>query len=219
MVESNRKSHSERIFQLSPLVILVSIVIIAISVFLISKSIGLIDKKYQLYQENLVELQKLDADFNQAVLRSRYELFTSYDPLVQNLQEQKLVQDRLVDLPQSFESETDSEFKITLEEIDNSITEKVVLSERFKSQNALLKNSLRYLPLLTDRLENKFNDRENNESITPTQLATLRSNLNQLIRSLLLYNVAVDQKLRLEIESLKPIVSADKAISSAFKSY
>ena len=74
------------------------------------------------------------------------------------------------------------------------------MSERFKSRNALLKNSLRYLPLLTNQLESKLDNPTQN--LTTVQLTTLRNNLNKLIRNLLIYNVAVDEKNQSEIESL-----------------
>ena len=181
--------------------------ILLISFFLISKSLALTTKSYQAYRENVVELQQLDSDFNQEVLKARYELFTSYDPLVQNLTHQESLKSQLIELPTFIDSATKKELEVLLEQINSLLEQKASLSDRFKSRNALLKNSLRYLPLLTNQLETKFEAPEISEILNPTQLATLKSNLNKLIRNLLLYNITVDENIKSEIESLKGSLS------------
>ena len=85
---------------LKPLIRIISVIIILlISFFLISKSFDTSTKHYQEYQKNLIKLQQLDADFNQEILKSRYELFTSYDPLVKNLIDQQSLQVNLKNIP------------------------------------------------------------------------------------------------------------------------
>ena len=201
--QSNFKRSAKLINQINPFIALTStLIIIAISVFLLSKSFGFNTKQYQRYQNNLIQLQQLDADFNQAVLKSRYELFTSYDPLVYNLQQQRSLQQQLVRIPQFVNPITKKKLNTLLKEVDNALQQKIELSDRFKSRNALLKNSLRYLPLLTNQLESKFDNQAGIENLTTTQVTTLRSNLNKLTRNLLIYNVAIDQKIQSEIENL-----------------
>ena len=188
---------------LKPLIRIISVIIILlISFFLISKSFDTSTKPYQEYQDNLIKLQQLDADFNQEILKSRYELFTSYDPLVKNLIDQQSLQVNLKNIPIFIDTKSQKELEIILEDINNLLEKKANLNESFKSKNAQLKNSLRYLPLLTNQLETKFAAQEKAESLTPSQLANLRSNLSKLIRNLLLYNIAVDEKIQSEIESL-----------------
>ena len=178
------------------------ILIVFISFFLLSKSFNQANKQYQNYRDNLIKLQQLDAEFNQEILKSRYELYTSYDPLVKNLSNQKSLQAELTNIPAFISYETKTELKIILVHLNKLLEEKANLSESFKSRNALLKNSLRYLPLLTNQLETKFDSQQKSENLTPTQLANLRSNLNQLILNLLLYNVVVDEDIQSTIESL-----------------
>ena len=207
MVKSNKQSNLKRlsrfISKINTFIALISIVIVlTISTFLLSKSFAGNANQYQIYQANLIKLQQLDADFNQAVLKSRYELFTSYDPLVYNLKQQRSLQNQLVNIPQFIKPETKQELNNILNEVDTSLKQKIDLSDRFKSRNALLKNSLRYLPLLTNQLESKFDAQAKTANLTSTQITSLRSNLNKLIRNLLIYNVAVDEKIQLEIESL-----------------
>jgi len=157
------------------------LLILLSSVYLISKSLSLNFDQYQQYRNAIFELQKLDSTFNQEILKSRYELFADYDPLVRSLDKQK---------------------EPILAEISNLLKNRENLSEKFKSRNALLKNSLRYLPLLTSQLDAKFDTQERAKILTSEQISSLRSTLNGLIRNLLLYNVAVDENLTLEITNL-----------------
>ena len=201
--QSNLKRLSSFISNINTFVALISIIVIfTISFFLLSKSFGDNTNQYQSYQDNLIQLQQFDADFNQAVLKSRYELFTSYDPLVYNLKQQRSLQNQLADIPQFIKPGTKQELNNILNEVDTSLKQKIDLSDRFKSRNALLKNSLRYLPLLTNQLESKFDTQAKTANLTSTQIISLRSNLNKLIRNLLIYDVTVDEKIKSEIESI-----------------
>ena len=212
MLRSNQHSFTRRIFKLgnnlNPAInIIIVIILLLVSFFLIAKFFSVSTRQYQIYRDNLIELQQLDAEFNQIILKARYELFTTYDPLVSNLAKQQSLQAKLINVPDFIDSEAKKDLETILDETNTLLEQKASLSESFKSRNALLKNSLRYLPLLTNQLENKFEASEIAKIITPTQLATLRGNLNKLIRNLLLYNIAVDEKTQSEIESLKAQVS------------
>ena len=187
--------------------IAIAIIVLLISFFLISKFFAVSTRQYQIYRDNLIELQQLDADFNQEILRARYELFVSYDPLVRNLATQQSLQEKLINIPAFIDSKTKKDLDGIINKVNTLLEQKAILSESFKARNALLKNSLRYLPLLTNQLESKFEAPETAKIITPTQLTTLRDNLNQLIRDLLLYNITVDEEIKSEIESLKSQLS------------
>jgi|GEM_PF-2506753 len=181
----------------------VVLVVLVISVFLISKSLSIRFEQYQQYRDAIVKLKELDSKFNQEILKSRYELFASYDPLVENLRQQQTIQQQLQNIPDFVDARGKQDIEEILKERKTLLEQKQSLSERFKSRNALLKNSLRYLPLLTNQLEEKFEAQEKQaKNLEPEQISALRTTLNRLIRNLLLYNVAVDEKLSLEIETL-----------------
>lgn len=182
--------------------ILLAIIILLISLFLIDKSFNTNSNQYQEYKDNFIKLQQLDSDFNQEILKSRYELFSSYDSLVRNSKNQQSLQAKLIDIPDFINFQEKKELETTINQINIVLEQKASLSDRFKSKNALLKNSLRYLPLLTNQLETKFDEQEKIENLSTTQLAALRSNLNRLMRSLLLYNISVDDNVKSEIDSL-----------------
>ena len=208
MAEANQKSHileigelTNKINPLNHVITFISVIlVIAISFFLLSKCFNLNSREYQSYQDQVLEIQDLDANFNQAVLKSRYELYTSYDPLVRNLQQQRSILKEIAQPPQFTNLEAKAQLNTALKEINTSLQQKIELSDRFKSRNALLKNSLRYLPLLTNQLEAKLSD--SNQNLTPSQSNSLGSNLNKLTRQLLIYNVAVERKTQAKIESL-----------------
>ncbi len=175
---------------------------VVISFLLISKSLSVDFDKYQQYRNLTEEFRKVDLIFNQEILKSRYELFTSYDPLVRSLEKQKSIQEQLQQIPNFFAPQKRQELEPILQEIRTVIAKRENLSERFKSENALLKNSLRYLPVLTEQWETKLNRKEQTRSLDQQQITTLTNTLNGLIRNLLLYNVAVEKKLTLNIDNL-----------------
>ena len=178
-----------------------------LSGFLISKSISVNFEQYQQYRNGIVDLQEVDFTFNQEILKSRYELFASYDKLVGSLAEQKYVLQQLQNIPDFVGFQERQEIESILKEIRALIKKRETISERFKSRNALLKNSLRYLPLLTSQLDQKFDAQEKAKKWKNNQITSLRNTLNALIRNLLIYNVAVDKKLILNIENLRDKIS------------
>ncbi|MEM9266542.1 MAG: DAHL domain-containing protein, partial [Cyanobacteria bacterium P01_F01_bin.13] len=72
----------------------------------------------------------------------------------------------------------------------------------FKSRNALLKNSLRYLPFLSDQIDTTLRTLEPTETLNAEKLATLDKTLNQLIRNLLLFTATTDEALSNRLQNL-----------------
>ncbi|MGK7896603.1 MAG: IS200/IS605 family transposase [Xenococcus sp. (in: cyanobacteria)] len=184
------------------LLVTTALLILLSSVYLISKSLAVNFEQYQQYRNAIIELRELDSTFNQEILKSRYELFADYDLLVKSLEDQQQIANKLENIPNLGSSAPQQTIEPILGEIRNLLTTRESLSERFKSRNALLKNSLRYLPLLTSQLETKFTTQTQAEILTRDQISELRSTLNSLIRNLLLYNIAVDEKLTSQISAL-----------------
>ncbi|MEB3230734.1 MAG: DAHL domain-containing protein [Leptolyngbyaceae bacterium] len=202
--------------------------ILLISVLLIINSWSPSFAPYQTYQDGIHTLRSLEKQFNQEVLKSRYELFTSYDPIVQNIAHQKALQTQLEkSIPNFLGTREQQDIQQILAERRTALEQKEDLSELFKTQNAQLKNSLRYLPFLTERLEESFNDsvlvrprgeRSPNNQTRPTpvspsadrtdpsivtpELTQLQNTLNQLIRNVLLYNASADEDLADKTEAL-----------------
>ncbi len=178
------------------------VIAMLISIFLIRQSLSVRFTQYQQYRDNLIQLQTLDAEFEQEILKSRYQLYASYDRLVQNLTEQKSLQQQLQIIPRFVNLSERKEIQQMLKEREKLLEKKVELSEEFKSRNALLKNSLRYLPLLTQQLTQKLEAKVQSNTWDFNQTSILKNTLNDLIQNLLLYNIAVDEQLASNIINL-----------------
>jgi PAS domain S-box-containing protein len=148
--------------------------------FLVFKSRAVDFKKHQQYRDAIAEIQENDAIFNQNILKARYKFFTSYDSLVHNLAVQKKIQKQLQEIPNFIDARGTREIKSIVEKQGKLLSSKESLSEQFKSQNSALKNSLRYLPVLVTQ----------HNWVEP-----LKTNLNNLLYDILLYNVTADEEL------------------------
>ena len=131
---------------------------------------------------SLGKLQELDSDLDEAVLKLRGGLLNNYDPLVAAL---SLVHAHKRDLQLNAHAVGrvgGPELESSLAEIGARIAEKESLLERFKSGNALLRNSYHYLPLSLDKL---VQDRQ-----LPDEL---RKRIHQLQRDVLQLRISATQ--------------------------
>lgn len=102
----------------------------------------------------LGELQALDATLNQDVIRARYRLLVNYDPLVEAVGKSDRLLQQLrqaqhhdhASMPQS------TAISAKLEQLAETLKQKAVLVDYFKSDNAVLKNSLNYYPLALQQI-------------------------------------------------------------------
>ncbi|MEM6451405.1 MAG: DAHL domain-containing protein [Cyanobacteria bacterium P01_D01_bin.105] len=201
--------------------------------FLISQSLVSPTRQYQAYRKEIIALKALEANFDKEVLTSRHQLLTSYDGLVKNFADQQALQQQLSAVPRFVSAKDGQEITQILQERQVALSQKEELSEWFKSRNSLLKNSLRYLPLLTRQVESSFesvsaSETANNtdssrgaevdaeavnnrvstavstelSSLTAAQQVTIRENLSQLIRNLLLYDASGEKQVAERAEAL-----------------
>ena len=169
---------------------------ISLLIFLIVRSLAIDFEEHQRYQAALIEYREHDAALNEDILKARYEVMTSYDPLVQHLSNLKYIQNELKTIPSFIGIENRQDIQNLLKKKSILLAKKEHLIERFKSQNALLKNSLRYLPELTTEAI----DRASISFTTESRL--LVTALDKLLQNILLYNLSTDEEIALEIESI-----------------
>jgi diguanylate cyclase (GGDEF)-like protein len=105
-------------------------------------------QEHSRYQAGLVHLRELDAQLNADVLESRFELATSYDALVADLARLKTTGNELLIAPAFVGPEARTEIAALLASHAQSVDAKAELVERFKTENAILRNSLHYLPVI-----------------------------------------------------------------------
>ena len=148
--------------------------------FLVSKSLAINFEQHQLYRSTISNQLEDDAAINQNVLKARYALLISYDPLVRAVVDQAALQTELENIPDFVGSSGSQAIQLLLTQNKEVFERKEALVERFKSQNALLKNSLTYLPTLFQELRTS---------------GILNATLETLLDNVLIYSLASDEEL------------------------
>ena len=142
-------------------------------------------EQHQKYQHTLNQQKEQEGLLNLELLRSRYELFPSYDLLNQHLSVIEQTNEQLLLIPKFIAGEGKSVLVKQLEEQSQLLKQKEILLERFKAQNSVLKNSLRYLPSLTIELVHNASSQTWNRTLAVT--------IDQLLQQILLYNLHLSQ--------------------------
>ncbi len=102
--------------------------------------------------ETLQLLKETDATLTQDVLRARFNLLPSYDPLMRKLVSMKELQQEFWEDAQTAYGDARQKFAPQVKAVATTVAAKAELIEDFKSRNAVLKNSLSYLPIASQRL-------------------------------------------------------------------
>ena len=135
-------------------------------------------------------LERLDAEIDADLLRSRYDLLRSYDPFVEKLGEMRLAGADLQRI-RPLMSRTASERMVPLLARERDVlSQKAQLVEQFKSDNAVLKNSVRYFPVLIAEA-----------SRSATGDRPLQDHLANLLRDVLLYDLTPHSNLTGELNA------------------
>jgi PAS domain S-box-containing protein len=129
--------------------------------------------------DNLQLMKELDAEIDLNLLESRYDIRGSYDLFVRQLRDMKTIEKDLQTIPSFIPGYDRDEIKRLVEKESELLSQKEQLLESFKSDNAILKNSLRYFPILiaeADRASKRHD-------------SYLHGLLSNLLRDILLYNL------------------------------
>lgn len=154
--------------------------------------------EHERYNRDLLRLKELDAILNQDVLKVRNGLLLYYDPLVADLTGLKKLLLNLEKIPTFIDETGQVETKQRLKAYADMLNKKETLIESFKSQHAILKNSLSYFPIAATAVAEKATSTAENK-----QVAT---NINILLRDVLIYNLNSSDdlapKINAQVESL-----------------
>ncbi|AHL35724.1 histidine kinase [Pseudomonas brassicacearum] len=101
-------------------------------------------------------LKQQDAIWDNEVLKSRVALTHNYDPLVSPLHEMSRLWQRLDAIESEPGRHGPSLWETQRDEYLKSIKEKTRLVEQFKSHNAVLRNSMAFLPAAEDEIQAQF---------------------------------------------------------------
>ena len=205
-------------------IVVVLSILAGILIFLYTQSQGINSDAYNRVNDNLRSLKQLDAEWNVDVLRSKVGSNQHYDPLTSP---QKLIlalKDDIGVLTSQLEH-SDS-IQPTVNKFQEAIQSKLNLVEDFKSQHAIFKNSLSFLPTAVEQLQTDTNTRLKTQNIesarvesqnipeaSPSnirnqlktkiwQLQALRNQTSEILTELLKYNLTPDDTLKSRLETL-----------------
>jgi class 3 adenylate cyclase len=187
--------------------ILLALVTVVIFGFLLVRVQGIDYKQHNDFTSYLRRVKELNATLNQDVIKSRYGLLTYYDPLANELSELNKLQNRLGRIPTFVEPRGQIEIKQSLQAQGKLLQEKEKLVERFKSQNATLRNSLYYFPQLILETTQKATKNDWNLEIY----------LENLLRDILIYNLTASEDLAPKIQVRMNSIFAYRSQSSNIK--
>ncbi len=134
-------------------------------VYFYVKTNRLVFAQYQRIDDDLGNLQEVNATLNQDVLKSRFLILEDYDGFTKQMESlERSAEDLKEAMPNFVQDSERSRINAGADELITAIRGKGDLLERFKSQNAIFNNSMSYLPLAgAELLEQLPNDTANRE--------------------------------------------------------
>ncbi|WP_460131235.1 DAHL domain-containing protein [Pseudomonas sp. S1_E04] len=142
---------------------LISVLLASMLVYLYLKSSRDQTASYTQSRDLIRQLQQLNAQWDSEVLKARVAITHNYDPLVRPLVEMTQLWGQLESRDIYHNPQDLNRWQASREAYQASIQEKARLVEQFKSHNAVLRNSLAFLPTAEDDIQaqfNRFNDED-----------------------------------------------------------
>ena len=166
---------------------------------LVLKTRGIDLDAYNEIVATLRRLKQVDAEWNVTVLHAKTGLATDYDavasplPLVTSLEE--ALRGKTGEL---WKERADSRERLValLDAYKAAMDRKVAAIERFKSQNAILRNSSRFLPMAATDLA----EATRASGLDPVGKLQMEQMLGQLLADTMAYSLAADEALRARVD-------------------
>ncbi len=202
---SNREKHPSRLLRWNALVW----VGFALVLMVLWNKANILDiHQHSRYLTLIRQSQDIDARLNQSVLEARLGQLSSYDPIVKETANLKQIQAELQQIPSFVDPTEHTALNQLLRRQRELLQAKEVLINQFNSQNAVLKNSLSYFPILIRSLAEKT-------KIAPSQ----SQQLNLFLQNVLLLDVLGDEdfsaQLMQQIEQLEADRSNEPELKTA----
>jgi signal transduction histidine kinase/DNA-binding response OmpR family regulator len=159
-------------------------------------------REHDRFLNDLLVIRQLDAEINRDLFRSQYGLLNSYDPFVHKLGEMRKAQADLQLVPLFVKGRERKQIQQLLERESQLLSGKARLVETFKSENAVLKNSLRYFPVLIA---------EASRAAVQAKDAAIQDRLASLLRDILLYDLTPHSELAGALNGEIALLDKDRA--------
>ena len=170
----------------------VTLVLASILVFLYIKSSTDQSANYTPSRDLIRHIQQLNAQWDSEVLKARIALTHNYDPLVAPLNEMNSLWAELEARESLHQHADPANWHAVQSQYQAALQEKARLVDQFKAHNALLRNSLAFLPTAEDDIQAQFGQLDNNSRLQLQDIATDTYDL--LLSSLEFALVANDDK-------------------------
>lgn len=178
----------------------IAIALTILLAFLYIKTTDINVEEHNRYVRGLRQLKEQQATLDKHLLESRYGQLTSYDLLNQDVGQLNQQQAELAQVPAFLSAAEAKEIKALLQEHKELLNQKAALLEQFKSQNAILNNSLRYFPIATSKLLDK--------TFIPPLTSTEKDSLTDLLADVLVYYLIADSQTQTHIQQQMETVLA-----------
>jgi signal transduction histidine kinase/CheY-like chemotaxis protein len=155
--------------------------------FLITKSLPINTEEHQRYLQTLKQEQKESYLLSKNIIESKYAILSSYNLLSHPLSKFENNQKKLLEIPSLIRNKDRQEIQKLLKEYSQILEQQKKIVTEFETENAIIKNSLGYLPVL-------MNDLHNNLSFQNWD-ANLVMTMDETLQSLILYNMTTDRHL------------------------
>ncbi|MBW8354372.1 MULTISPECIES: DAHL domain-containing protein [Pseudomonas] len=119
---------------------------------------------FALSRDLIGQIKQLNAQWETEVLKARIAITHDYDPLVQPVQQINQVWQHFDQLSQQGHSDP-AAWQASHQAFLNAFQEKAGLVERFKSHNAVLRNSLAFLPYAEDDIQRRLADLDDQQRL------------------------------------------------------
>ncbi|MFT5175403.1 MAG: PAS domain S-box-containing protein [Gammaproteobacteria bacterium] len=149
-------------------------------------------QRHQRTEQTLREMKDWDAVLKQDVLRTRTGLLNHYDTLVSTMKALRAAHLQFADGPDALHDGTDSDLQQSIENLGKNLATRALNLERFKSRNAILKNSLSYLAIAIRRLTQSLSKKAG--------MSKFATDTSAVLRDTLIYNLSGDPKLRNDLQ-------------------
>ncbi|MFZ6756202.1 DAHL domain-containing protein [Undibacterium sp. Ji50W] len=152
-----------------------------------------------LYFENIAllrQIKQLDAHWELDVMKSKVGINKTYDPLVDPLSDLDKLQQQLDLIAENNNHHTNLKLENEIKIFEKTLQKKSILIERFKSHNAILRNSLAFLPTAAEDIQSlraQAKYAANFEKIT--------GSVKKILLASLVYDQAASEEKASDIES------------------
>lgn len=174
--------------------------------FLYAKTQSFDQQQHNRIVAHLSQFKQLDATLNQDVIESRSHLLNDYDPIVRSLTLLHAITNGFVAGPSSIYHLGQADIDTQIDALNTMVKEKESFVERFKSNNAILNNSLKYFPVVTDELIKLVRTSKGGDDLILL--------LGKLLTDVLIYNLTASPELKQQISrSLDSLVAKRDSVS------